>query len=250
VSSPARLFPSIFPKRVGATSDVATSIRDLTGEIDGTTPETDYEDEALLRRLQEHHIDALGFLYRRYARIVYSICARILRNPTEAEDAVHEIFLCMFRKCRSFDPRKGKARPWIIRLAYSQCYDWRDKLISRDRLIDPEADESACTSLFRKNDTDPAYTILWNPRMLEAFNSLSKEQQQALMQFYFQGLTFQEIADEQGYSYGNAKHHVYRGLDRLRSIVFDRVGQKPNSGAATEMKCDHRKWKNDSDASE
>ena len=106
------------------------------------------------------------------------------------------------------------------------------------QLIDAEADESTCSPLFRKNDPDPAYTIVWNARMLEAFKTLSKEQQHALMLFYFQGLTFQEIADQQGYSYGNAKHHVYRGLHRLRSIVFDRVGQKPNSGTATEMKCE------------
>ncbi len=237
-SSPARLFPGIFSKRSRVVPHVASSIRDVAGETEDAGLETDCADEALLVRLQAQDIGALGFLYRRYARIVYSICARILRNPAEAEDVVHEIFLCIYRKCRSFDPAKGAARSWIIGLAYSKCFDWRDKLVSRDRLIDAEADESTCSPLFRKNDPDPAYTIVWNARMQEAFKTLSKEQQHALMLFYFQGLTFQEIADQQGYSYGNAKHHVYRGLHRLRSIVFDRVGQKPNSGTATEMKCE------------
>ena len=237
MSSPARLFPSIFPKRISADAHVSSSIRNLSGEIEKAGLETDDDEEAMLR-LQEHDIDALGFLYRRYARIVYSICARILRNPTEAEDAVHEIFLCIYRRCGSFDPAKGKARSWIIGFAYSKCFDWRDKLKSRDRLVEPEAAGSVSNLLVRRNAPDPAYTIVWNTRMIEAFNSLSKEQLNALMLFYFQGLTFQEIADQQSYSYGNAKHHVYRGLDRLRSIVFDRAGRMPSSGAAAELKCE------------
>lgn len=217
-SSPARLFPSIFPKRIGADARVSSSVRNLSGEIEKAGLETDDDEEAMLR-LQEHNIDALGFLYCRYARIVYSICARILRNPTEAEDAVHEIFLCIFRRCGSFDPRKGKARPWIIGLAYSQCFDWRDKLISRDRLVESEAAGSVSNLSVQRNNRDPGYAILWNARMLAAFKSLSEEQQHALMLFYFQGLTFQEIAEQQGCSHGNAKNHVYRGIQRLRSIV-------------------------------
>lgn len=237
MSSPARLFPSIFPKHGRATLQAASSVRNLSGEIEKVGLETDDDEEAMLR-LQEHNIDALGFLYRRYARIVYSICTRILRNPTEAEDAVHEIFLCIFRRCGSFDPRKGKARSWIIGFAYSKCFDWRDKLISRDRLVDPEAAGSVSNLAVQRNGQDPAYTIVWNARMLAAFKSLSKEQQRALMLFYFQGLTFQEIAKQQGCSHGNAKNHVYRGIERLRSIVVERAARKAIPPAVHEEKCE------------
>ncbi len=58
--------------------------------------------------------------------------------------------------------------------------------------------------------------------MVAAFRSLSKEQQLALRLFYFKGYTFQEIAEQLGYSYGNVKHHVYRGIERLRQLVYDR----------------------------
>jgi RNA polymerase sigma-70 factor (ECF subfamily) len=56
--------------------------------------------------------------------------------------------------------------------------------------------------------------------MVAAFRSLSKEQQLTLKLFYFKGYTFQEIAEQLGYSYGNVKHHVYRGVERLREVVY------------------------------
>jgi len=39
---------------------------------------------------------------------------------------------------------------------------------------------------------------------------------------YFKEYTFQEIAIELGVSYGSAKNHVYRGINRLREIVRPR----------------------------
>jgi RNA polymerase sigma-70 factor, ECF subfamily len=234
-TSPARYFPGILARRAPA-QDHETDAAD-EGAIAHVDADETAEDEALIVRLQDKDIEALGLLYRRYARLVYSICLRILKNATEAEDLVHEVFLCLYRKCKSFDAAKGAARPWIIQLAYSRCFDWRDYMTVRSRHQQDEEhiENRPAEELYGKQDTDPAYLVLWNPRMLAAFKSLSEEQQAALQLFYFQGFTFQEIAEEQGYSYGNAKHHVYRGIARLRSIVFD--GRQAKSASVPELKC-------------
>ncbi len=100
-----------------------------TGEPPAT--ESEISDETLILRLQRKDVEALGLLYRRYARLVYSVCVRILRDSAEAEDLVHEVFLSLYRKCRSFDQRKGKARSWLLQLTYHKCFDWRDYLRAR-----------------------------------------------------------------------------------------------------------------------
>lgn len=82
-------------------------------------------------------------------------------------------------------------------------------------------DEASVVSRELGRHEDPATLIVWNARMKEAFKSLSKEQQLTLTLYYFQGYTFQEVAEKLGYSYGNVKHHVYRGIKQLRRIVFD-----------------------------
>src|SRR5437879_7801881 len=130
-SSPARYFPGIFARRNGNVprSQASLSVERLavdTGEP--PTTESEISDETLILRLQRKDVEALGLLYRRYARLVYSVCFRILRDCSEAEDLVHEVFLCLYWKCKSFDPSKGAARSWLIQLAYSKCFDWRDYL--------------------------------------------------------------------------------------------------------------------------
>jgi len=184
-------------------------------------------DEDLILRLQAKNVEALGLLYRRYARLVYSVCFRILRDASEAEDLVHDVFLCLYWKCKSFNPAKGAARSWLIQLTYSKCFDWRDYLKARHgrgQGTDPSAASVTDVSA-HEHSPDPAYFVLWNASMVAAFKSLSKEQQLALKLFYFKGYTFQEIAEQLGYSYGNAKHHVYRGIEKLRQAIYDAGGR-------------------------
>jgi len=242
-SSAARYFPGILGRRNGNGTHNQTSnyVETLTPE-NGTerTAEAQDTDEILILRLQKKEVEALGLLYRRYARLVYSVCSRILRDSAEAEDLVHEVFLCLYRKCRSFDPAKGTARSWLIQLTYSRCFDWRNYLRARHgyQQGNGEVDAWPIDVPSLKHDWDPAYLVLWNPRMTAAFKSLSKEQQLTLKLYYFQGYTFQEIAEELGYSYGNVKHHVYRGIERLRNIVFDGAWRRSSEGARQETKCE------------
>ena len=220
-SSPARYFPGIFARRNGNVPHSQASVSVETGEPPAA--ESEISDEALILRLQRKDAEALGLLYRRYARLVYSVCCHILRDSTEAEDLVHEVFLCLYWRCKTFDPAKGAARSWLIQVTYSKCFDWRDYLRTRHgRGKGTDSSDASPTDISaREHNPDPAYFVLWNASMVAAFRSLSKEQQLTLKLFYFKGYTFQEIAEQLGYSYGNVKHHVYRGVERLREVVYD-----------------------------
>ncbi len=224
-SSPARYFPGIFARRNGAHAQSAGSAEHLVGDSGAaeTAAADEVSDEDLILRLQTKDVEALGHLYRRYARLVYSVCFRILRDSSEAEDLVHEVFLCLYWKCKSFDPAKGAARSWLIQVTYSKCFDWQDYLRARHgRGKGTDSSDASPTDISaREHNPDPAYFILWNASMVAAFRSLSREQQLTLKLFYFKGYTFQEIAEQLGYSYGNVKHHVYRGVERLREVVYD-----------------------------
>src|SRR5260221_3524800 len=89
-SSAARYFPGILARRNGngAHSETSDYVESLTPES-GTEQiaEAEDTDEVLILRLQKKDVVALGLLYRRYARLIYSVCARILRNH-DAEDLV------------------------------------------------------------------------------------------------------------------------------------------------------------------
>jgi len=81
MSSPAaRYLPGVFVKRNGNGAHEPISAASCDGSESQSeavgVPEANTSDEALLFRLQEKDISALGLLYRRYARLIYSVCAR------------------------------------------------------------------------------------------------------------------------------------------------------------------------------
>lgn len=225
MSSSARSFPGILAKRNSNgshahVSGAAFDKSELGSEGAGVT-EAEITDEALLLRLQENDISALGPLYRRYARIVYSVCVRLLRDPIEAEDLVHEVFLCLHKRCASFDPTKGTVRSWLVHMTYHKCFDWREYLRARHGFHRENGEgksPSAASELMEERG--PAQCKISADDIKALLAKLPREQQ-LTFQMRVAGYTFSEIGEKLGCSPGNAKHHAYRGVQRLRRIVFD-----------------------------
>ncbi len=222
-SMAARYFPGMFARLNGATNQCPVCVDGLALDSEATGAcEVEISDETLILRLQQKDVAALGLLYRRYAKLFYSVCARILRNSAEAEDMVQEVFLCLYRRCRSYDPAKGCARPWIVQLTYTTCFNRLGSLKTQQaREVRNHENNSLEDVRSESNERwDFADSIISNPRMKAAVEKLSKEQRLTLNLYYFKGYTFQEIAEELGHTYGNVKNHFYRGIERLRRIVM------------------------------
>jgi len=113
VSSPARLFPVYFRTHQRGCARLEFD-SEFSGEIEKAGLETDDDEDAMLR-LQETRYPIARVSYRRYARIVYSIALAYCETQRKPEDAVHEIFLCIYPKVRVVLIRqRGKPRSWKL----------------------------------------------------------------------------------------------------------------------------------------
>ena len=91
----------------------------------------DFSDEALLEQVKNGCTEALSVLFRRYARLVRAIAYKILRDESEADDALQEVFLFLHRKSELFDSSKNSARSWIVQVTYHRAIDRRRYLQAR-----------------------------------------------------------------------------------------------------------------------
>ena len=176
-------------------------------------------DNELLLAAGRGNRHALGILFQRHGRAVFHVAWRILRDEGEAEDLRQEVFLYLFRKSCHYDPLKASAASWIIQIAYHRAIDRKRFLNTRQHYRLEELGEQEIGSLVTLPSTDQIDGKAILDRLRE---QLSRDQQQTLEMHFFEGYTFQEIADESGQSVGKVRHHYYRALERLRSNLLSK----------------------------
>src|SRR5271165_5263789 len=79
-------------------------------------------DADLIQACKRGDLSAFEGLYTLHASRMKSIALHILGNPSDAEDAVQETFLKIFRAMGRFDENAPFA-PWIYRILINCCYD-------------------------------------------------------------------------------------------------------------------------------
>jgi RNA polymerase sigma-70 factor (ECF subfamily) len=176
-------------------------------------------DDQLMARLQAGCHDALAVLFDRYHRLIFSIALKILRDPGEAEDVMQNVFLDIFRAMAQFDPSRGSTKVWMSQYAYHRAISRRQYLNTR-RFYSQEGFEDVESVLPQSNSVVGKFTPGELKHMLkEGLATLNAPQRRVIELASYEGLSMQEIADKTGESLVNVRHHYYRGLRKLRSLL-------------------------------
>jgi RNA polymerase sigma-70 factor (ECF subfamily) len=156
--------------------------------------------------------------------MVWSIAKRILRSEAEADDLVQDVFLLISRRAAVFDSSKGTARSLIALMTYQRAFTRRRYLNARHCPASLGAQEraakAAAPALPLYDQSIEAH--FGRERLRKALDEMSEDQRETLRLYFFEGYTLGEIAAHLGRSAGNVKHHLYRGLDRLRRNIPER----------------------------
>jgi RNA polymerase sigma-70 factor, ECF subfamily len=181
-------------------------------------------DERLIYKVNGGEKEALSNLFRKYAVIVRNVGKRILRDKSEADDLVQEVFLYIHRKSSLFDSSKGSARSWIIQVAYTQALLRRRELKSHGFYLSGIVDRPVeCHQLCSKGaDYDHTVEGLFGRSgWKKIVEDLTEDQRETFRLHFFEGYTFAEIAGRLGQSYPNVRNHYYRGLEKLRKYLAE-----------------------------
>ena len=174
------------------------------------------DDVALMRRMVEADETALGALYDRWVRSLYSLVLHLLKDPDEAEDVVEETFWQAWRKAGSYEPSKGAVSTWLLTIGRRKALDrLRARKRSREDLL---GDDRSFADL-PSSEPDPsldAESVEMRENVRQALNGLPAEQREVLELGYFSGLSQSEIADVTGQPLGTVKTRMRLAMQKLR----------------------------------
>ena len=166
----------------------------------------------------------------RYSGLVWSLARRFLRDRAEAEDAVQEIFIEVWKHASRFDPSIASDTTFVAMIARRRLIDRvrrRQREPEHSTLIE-NADRDASASEGHGVGDDRAGVNIDDLRHArEALSELSDDQQRVLRLSLANGLSHEQISSATDLPLGTVKTHLRRGLIKLRSTL----AASPGTGA-------------------
>lgn len=150
----------------------------------------------------------------RFSGLVWSIARKLSADPTDAEDAVQEVFIDLWRSAHRFDPARGTETTFVATIARRRLIDRGRRRQRRPEV--PAVDEAyeAAPERAAGPDTRERASVVER-----AMGELRPEQQRVLHLAIHQGASHEQIATSTGMPLGTVKTHARRGLMRLREIL-------------------------------
>ncbi len=178
--------------------------------MQGGTSATD-QDATLVERMARGDRAALAELYTRHAPRLMSLLIRLLGQPPEAQDVLHDVFLEAWRRAADYSPERGSVSAWLSLRTRSRALD---RLRAAPRTRAATFSEELLSTLLDPN-SDPARTSD-HGRLLQVLQKLAREEQEVLVLGYFEGLSSSEIANRLNIPVGTVKSRTRTALEKLR----------------------------------
>ena len=151
--------------------------------------------------------------YAAHAGELYGFATRSLGDAGLAEEAVQETFLRAWRAGKRFDPEIGSLRTWLFAILRNVVID-----LGRARAARPAVAESKT-----EPSVEPIEETLLAWQVEEAMRRIGDQHREILVETYYRGRPYAEVAAELGIPVGTVKSRVYYALRALR-IALEEMG--------------------------
>ena len=178
------------------------------------------EDADLVAAVATGRDAALGVLYDRYHRQCFAFALRMLSSESDAEEAVQETFVRVWRSAVQYDSAKAGVGSWVLSIARNLCIDELRRRRRRAPEL-PSLDGALERPSSDRTDVEAERKILGD-QVRGALQSLSSEQRSAIELVYFHGLTSQEVGQLLGVPAPTIRSRLRLGLLKLGGILQEK----------------------------
>jgi len=171
---------------------------------------------ALMPKIAAGDRGALRQLYQATSGKLFGVCLRILVDRQEAEDVLQEVYLTIWRRADRFDGARAGVMTWTSTIARNRAID-RLRAGGTARFAEP------VERLEIADDTPGAEALLQGAQENEALrrclSELDERTSSAIRTAFFEGVTYEALAERIGAPLGTVKSWIRRGLARLKGCL-------------------------------
>ncbi len=170
-------------------------------------------DRAQVQACARGDVAAFEALYRSHGGRMKSVARSLLGNTADAEDAVQEAFLKLYRSLGAF---KGESRlsTFLHRILVNACFDMGRKRKRRGERLDAEEEMRERPA---SAGSDPALRLT----LERGLGRLPHQQRAVFVLFEVEGFTHREVGEVLGIPEGTSKHALFLAKKALQALVLD-----------------------------
>jgi RNA polymerase sigma-70 factor (ECF subfamily) len=160
---------------------------------------------------------AFARLYELTGGRLLAIARGIVGRRDIAEDVLQDSFLRVWRWAHRFDPSKGAAYAWLVRVVRNRALSAKSVLQRREG-----GQEALDAETLVQGGPDPADQAMRSEearRVNGCLANLPVNHRRSITLVYFEGLTHSELAERLGVQLGTAKSWVRRGLAQMNRCL-------------------------------
>ncbi|MDX2018578.1 MAG: sigma-70 family RNA polymerase sigma factor [Planctomycetota bacterium] len=184
----------------------------------GRDPAQDQIDIALMRRVAAGEQRAVEELYDRFGSLVFKMAYQSLPSKAEAEDAVQEIFVRLWRTASRYDCERAALVTWVMLISRRHLVDKLRR--AKARLKPSSIDAMENVTIAAPTETGESGARQEQAEKLGALmkriDALPELQRVVVTRAYLGGQTLRQIGEELEKPLGTIKSALSRALLRLR----------------------------------
>ena len=165
-------------------------------------------------------MEAFEKIYRRYHHRVYSLCLRMTRNVSQAEDLAQEVFIQLFRKLNTF---RGESSfgTWLHRLTVNQVLmHFRKPVVKTERTTE---DGATPTRAVGGTENPGKMSVIDRISLEEAIRQLPQGYRMVFILHDVEGYEHGQIGQMLGCAIGTSKSQLHKARTKLRCLLNKRT---------------------------
>ena len=168
-------------------------------------------DIVLIERIVARDEQAVAALYDRHGRLLFGLILRIIRDRSEAEEILQEVFVLVWTRAETYNVSLGPPAAWLVRIARNRAIDRLRANSVRLRAVESAPDPEPA-----ENPESRASVSEQQRAVARALETLPADQRVLIEQAYFLGLTQSELAERFKLPLGTVKTRIRTGMLALR----------------------------------
>ena len=161
--------------------------------------------------------NAFESLYRATSSKLYGICLRVVPDRAEAEDVLQEVYTTIWHKAHQYDATRASPIAWLAMIARNKAIDRLRTQPARGTLAPIE-----CADDIADGGASPMATAVapgGRDRLEACMRQPDARRQSLIRAAFFDGSTYEELAQRIASPLGSVKSWIRRGLLQLRGCL-------------------------------